>query len=141
MLLRDKIQVPFTNSGTTTINAGDPVIVGDRLKYNAVIGVTPAQVQPGEKGVIDLVGEFTFQTTDVPVVAQFQQVYAFHDASTNKVTFTLSVGDKYVYAGIASNARASVAEPLVLLIGVNNTVYKSTASSSSTPSQSGPSAL
>lgn len=130
MLLRDKIQVPFTNSGTSTIPAGDPVIVGDRLKYNAVIGVTPTQVQPGENGVLDLVGEFTFQTSDVPVVAQFQQVYAFHDASTNKVTFTLSGGDKYVYAGIASKARASVAEPLVLLVGVNNTVYKNASSSS-----------
>lgn len=130
MLVKNNLQVVFTNSGTTTINAGDPVIVGDRLKYNAVIGVTPTQVQPGEKGVVDLVGEFSFQTTDVPVVSQFQQVYAFHDANSNKVTFTLSAGDKYVYAGVASKARTSAAEPLVVLFGVNSTVYKPASPSS-----------
>lgn len=130
MLVKNNLQVAFTNSGTTTINAGDPVIVGDRSKYNAVIGVTPTQVQPGEKGVADLVGEFSFQTTAVPVVAQFQQIYAFHDSNTNKVTFTLSVGDKYVYVGVASKARTSAAEPLIVLLGVNNTVYKPASPSS-----------
>ena len=137
MLLRDKIQIPFVNTGTTTLEPGAPVIVGDRLKYNGVIGVTPAQVEPGQSGILDISGEFSFQTTDVPVVAQYQQVYAFHDASTNKVTFTLSVGDKYVYAGIASKARASAAEPLVLLLGVNNTTYKGASSSTSSPSGGG----
>lgn len=137
MLIRDKIQIPFVNTGTTTLDPGAPVIVGDRLKYNGVIGVTPAQVEPGQSGVLDISGEFSFNTTDVPVVAQYQQVYAFHDASTNKVTFTLSVGDKYVYAGIASKARASVAEPLVLLLGVNNTTHKGASSSTSSPSGGG----
>lgn len=137
MLLRDKIQIPFVNTGTTTLEPGAPVIVGDRLKYYGVIGVTPAQVEPGQSGILDISGEFTFQTTDVPVVAQYQQVYAFHDASTNKVTFTLSVGDKYVYAGIASRARASAAEPLVLLLGVNNTTYKAASPSTSNPSSGG----
>ena len=75
------------------------------------------------------------------MVAQYQQVYAFHDASTNKVTFTLSVGDKYVYAGIASKARASAAEPLVLLLGVNNTTYKGTSPSTSSPSGGGAGAM
>ena len=141
MLLRDKIQVPFVNTGTTTLAPGAPVIVGDRLKYYAVIGVTPAQVEPGQSGVLDILGEFSFNTTDIPVVAQYQQVYAFHDASTNKVTFTLSVGDKYVYAGIASKARASAAEPLVLLLGVNNTTYKGASSSTSSPSGGGAGAM
>ena len=137
MLLRDKIQIPFVNTGTTTLEPGAPVIVGDRLKYYAVIGVTPSQVEPGQSGILDISGEFSFQTTDIPVVAQYQQVYAFHDASTNKVTFTLSVGDKYVYAGIASKARASAAEPLVLLLGVNNTTYKAASPSTSSPSGGG----
>ena len=141
MLLRDKIQIPFVNTGTTTLASGAPVVVGDRLKYNCVIGVTPSQVEPGQSGILDISGEFSFQTTDVPVVAQYQQVYAFHDASTNKVTFTLSVGDKYVYAGIASKARASAAEPLVLLLGVNNTTYKSTSPSTSSPSGGGSGAM
>ena len=141
MLLRDKIQIPFVNTGTTTLEPGAPVIVGDRLKYYAVIGVTPSQVEPGQSGILDISGEFSFQTTDVPVVAQYQQVYAFHDASTNKVTFTLSVGDKYVYAGIASKARASAAEPLVLLLGVNNTTYKATNPSTSSPSSGGAGAM
>ena len=141
MLLRDRIQIPFVNTGTTTLEPGAPVIVGDRLKYYGVIGVTPSQVEPGQSGILDISGEFSFQTTDVPVVAQYQQVYAFHDASTNKVTFTLSVGDKYVYAGIASKARASAAEPLVLLLGVNNTTYKGASSSTSSPSGGGAGAM
>ena len=141
MLLRDKIQIPFVNTGTTTLAPGAPVIVGDRLKYFAIIGVTPSQVEPGQSGILDISGEFSFNTTDVPVVAQYQQVYAFHDASTNKVTFTLSVGDKYVYAGIASKARASAAEPLVLLLGVNNTTYKEASPSTSNPSGGGAGAM
>lgn len=141
MLLRDKIQIPFVNTGTTTLEPGAPVIVGDRLKYYGVIGVTPAQVDPGQSGILDISGEFSFQTTDVPVVAQYQQVYAFHDASTNKVSFTLSVGDKYVYAGIASKARASAAEPLVLLLGVNNTTHKGASPSTSSPSSGGAGAM
>lgn len=141
MLLRDKIQIPFVNTGTTTLEPGAPVIVGDRLKYYGVIGVTPAQVEPGQSGILDILGEFSFNTTDIPVVAQYQQVYAFHDASTNKVTFTLSVGDKYVYAGIASKARASAAEPLVLLLGVNNTTYKAASPSTSSPSGGGAGAM
>ena len=141
MLLRDKIQIPFVNTGTTTLEPGAPVVVGDRLKYCGVIGVTPSQVEPGQSGILDISGEFSFQTTDVPVVAQYQQVYAFHDASTNKVSFTLSVGDKYVYAGIASKARASVAEPLVLLLGVNNTICKGSSPSTSSPSGGGAGAM
>ena len=83
MLLRDKIQIPFVNTGTTTLEPGAPVVVGDRLKYYGVIGVTPSQVEPGQSGVLDILGEFSFQTTDVPVVAQYQQVYAFHDSNIN----------------------------------------------------------
>ncbi len=141
MLIRDRIQIPFVNTGTNTLEPGAPVIVGDRLKYYGVIGVTPVQVEPGQSGVLDILGEFSFKTTDIPVVAQYQQVYAFHDASTNKVTFTLSVGDKYVYAGIASKARASAAEPLVLLLGINNTTYKAASSSTSSPSGGGAGAM
>lgn len=141
MLIRDRIQIPFVNTGTTTLEPGAPVVVGDRTKYNAIIGVTPSQVEPGQAGILDISGEFSFQTTDIPVVAQYQQVYAFHDSSTNKVTFTLSSGDKYVYAGIASKARASAAEPLILLLGVNNTVTKGASPSTSNPSGGGAGAM
>ena len=141
MLLRDKIQIPFVNTGTTRLEPGAPVVVGDRLKYYAVIGVTPAQVEPGQSGVLDILGEFSFQTTDVPVVAQYQQVYAFHDSNTNKVKCTLTAGDKYVYAGIASKTRVNVAEPLVLLLGVNNTTHRSASPSTSSPSGGGAGAM
>lgn len=141
MLIRDKIQIPFVNTGTTTLEPGAPVVVGDRSKYYGIIGVTPSQVEPGQSGILDILGEFSFDTTDVPVVAQYQQVYAFSDASTNKVKFSLTAGDKYVYAGIASKARASAAEPLVLLLGVNNTTYKSTNPSTSSPSGGGAGAM
>ena len=141
MLLRDKIQIPFVNIGTSTLEPGAPVIVGDRLKYYAVIGVTPSQVEPGQSGILDILGEFSFQTTDVPQVAQYQQVYAYTESNPNKVKFTLTSGDKYVYAGVASKARTSVAEPLVLLLGVNNTTYKSTSPSTSSPSGGGAGAM
>lgn len=141
MLIRDRIQIPFVNTGTTTLEPGAPVVVGDRTKYNAIIGVTPSRVEPGQAGILDILGEFSFNTTDIPVVAQYQQVYAFHDTNTNKVTFTLSSGDKYVYAGIASKARASAAEPLVLLLGVNNTVTKGASPSTSSPSGGGAGAM
>ena len=137
MLIRDKIQIPFVNTGTTTLEPGAPVIVGDRTKYSAVIGVTPSQIEPGQSGILDILGEFSFQTTDAPQVAQYQQVYAYTESSTNKVKFTLTAGDKYVYAGIASKARASAAEPLVLLLGVNNTTYKAASPSTSSPSGGG----
>ena len=141
MLLRDKIQIPFVNTGTTTLEPGAPVIVGDRIKHNGVIGVTPSQVEPGQSGVLDILGEFSFKTTDVPQVAQYQQVYAFHDSNTNKVTFSLAAGDNYVYAGITPKARASAAEPLVLLLGVNNTTHRSTSPSTSSPSGGGAGAM
>lgn len=141
MLLRDKIQIPFVNTGTTTLEPGAPVIVGDRTKYYAVIGVTPSQVEPGQSGILDILGEFSFQTTDVPQVAQYQQVYAYSEANTSKVKFTLTAGDKYVYAGIASKARVNVAEPLVLLLGVNNTTHRSTSPSTSSPSGGGAGAM
>ena len=141
MLIHDRIQIPFVNTGTTALEPGAPVVVGDRAKYNAIIGVTPSQVEPGQAGILDISGEFSFKTTDIPVVAQYQQVYAFHDASTNKVNFTLSPGDKYVYAGITSKARASAAEPLILLLGVNNTVTKGASPSTSSPSGGGAGAM
>lgn len=141
MLLRDKIQIPFVNTGTTTLEPGAPVIVGDRTKYYAIIGATPSQVEPGQSGILDILGEFSFNTPDVPVVAQYQQVYAYTESGTNKVKFTLTAGDKYVYAGIASKARASAAEPLVLLLGVNNTTYKGTSPSTSNPSGGGAGAV
>ena len=141
MLIRDRIQIPFVNTGTTTLAPGAPVIVGDRTKYYAVIGVTPSQVEPGQSGILDILGEFSFQTTDVPQVAQYQQVYAYTESNTNKVKFTLTAGDKYVYAGIASKARASADEPLVLLLGVNNTTYKGASPSTSSPSGGGAGAM
>ena len=141
MLLRDKIQIPFVNTGTTTLEPGDPVVVGDRTKYYAVIGITPSQVEPGQSGILDILGEFSFQTTDVPQVAQYQQVYAYTESNTNKVKFTLTAGDKYVYAGIASKARANIAEPLVLLLGVNNTTHRSASPSTSSPSSGGAGAM
>ena len=141
MLLRDKIQIPFVNTGTTTLEPGAPVVVGDRTKYYAVIGVTPSQVEPGQSGILDILGEFSFYTTDVPQVAQYQQVYAYTDSNTNKVKFTLTAGDKYVYAGIASKMRTSAAEPLVLLLGVNNTSHKVVNPSTSSPSGGGAGAM
>lgn len=141
MILRDKVQIPFVNTGTTTLEPGAPVIVGDRTKYYSVIGITPAQVEPGQSGILDILGEFSFNTTDVPQVAQYQQVYAYTETNTSKVKFTLTAGDKYVYAGIASRQRTSVAEPLVLLLGVNNTTHKVPIPSTSNPSGGGAGAM
>lgn len=137
MLLNDRIQIPFTNTGNETITAGQAVILGQRSTYyRGAIGVAVADVEPGASGLLETSGVFSFNEAGLKNVRQFQQVYAYHDAGTNKVTFTLTLQDTYVYAGISLTDRAANGGPLILALGYNNPVYKAE-STSSTSSPSG----
>lgn len=131
MLLNDRIQIPFTNTGNSTITAGQAVILGQRSTYyRGVIGVAVADVAPGASGLLETSGIFSFDDSGTVQARQFQQIYAYHDAGSNKVTFTLTLQDTYVYAGISLTDRVASGGPLVLALGYNNPVYKASASSS-----------
>ena len=137
MLLNDKIQIPFTNTGNTTITAGQAVILGQRSTYyRGVIGVAVADVAPGASGLLETSGIFSFDDAGTAQARQFQQIYAYHDAGSNKVTFTLTLQDTYVYAGISLTDRVTSGGPLILALGYNNPVYKAS-SSASTSAPSG----
>ena len=143
MLINDRIQIAFTNTGNTIITAGQAVILGQRSTYyRGVIGVAVADVPPGASGLLETSGIFSFDDTGTTSARQFQQIYAYHDAGTNKVTFTLTLQDTYLYAGISLTDRVTSGGPLVLALGYNNPVYKATASpSTSSPSGGGAGAM
>ena len=143
MLLNDRIQIHFTNTGNTTITAGQAVILGQRSTYyRGVIGVAVADVAPGASGLLETSGIFSFDDASTAQARQFQQIYAYHDAGSNKVTFTLTLQDTYVYAGISLTDRVTNGGPLVLALGFNNPVYKAPASpSTSSPSGGGAGAM
>lgn len=137
MLLNDRIQIPFTNTGNSTITAGQAVILGQRSTYyRGVIGVAVADVAPGASGLLETSGIFSFDDAGTAQARQFQQIYAYHDAGSNKVTFTLTLQDTYVYAGISLTDRVASGGPLILALGYNNPVYKAS-SSASTSAPSG----
>ena len=143
MLLNDRIQVPFTNNGKTTIVAGQAVILGQRATfYRGVIGVAVADVEPGASGLLETSGIFSFNDAKTAQAQQFQQIYAYHDAISNNVTFSLTLQDAYVYAGISLTDRVASGGPLILALGYNNPVYKAPASpSTSSPSGGGADAM
>lgn len=139
MLLNDKIQIPFTNTGKTIITAGQAIILGQRATfYRGVIGVAVADVAPGASGLLETSGIFSFDDAGTVQARQFQQVYAYHtvdSSGVNTVVFTLTLQDTYVYAGISLTDRATNGGPLILALGYNNPVYKAPASgSTSNPS-------
>ena len=137
MLLNDRIQIPFTNTGNTTITAGQAVILGQRLTYyRGVIGVAVADVAPGASGLLETSGIFSFDDAGTVRTRQFQPIYAYHDSGSNKVTFTLTLQDTYVYAGISLTDRVECGGPLILALGYKNPVYKAS-SSASTSAPSG----
>lgn len=136
MLLNENIQVKFKNTGLIAVKAGEAVIAGQRTSHTAVFGVTVADVEPGETGLLETSGIFSFDESDVTSVALYQQVYCYNTAGTNKAKFSLTLQDGYVYAGISLTNRATEGGPLILAVGYNSPVYKASASSSSTSSPS-----
>lgn len=143
MLLNDRIQIPFTNNGSTTVKAGSLYFAGDRLvDKRGVLGVAVADVEPGASGLLETSGIFSFEETAVNKAKLYQQVYAYYDKSSNKVFFTLNLQDTYSYAGISLTDRAANGGPLVLALGYNNPVYTAQASpSTSSPSNGGAGAM
>ena len=77
MLINDRIQIAFTNTGNTIITAGQAVILGQRSTYyRGVIGVAVADVPPGASGLLETSGIFSFDDTGTTSARQFQQVSA-----------------------------------------------------------------
>ena len=141
MLLNDSIQIKFKNIATTTVKAGDAVIVGQRTLGKAMLGVVVADVEPMEYGLLETSGIFSFDESDVPKVDLYQQVYAYNAGGANreiKAKFTLTPQNNYIYAGISLTNRAEEGGPLVLALGYNSQIYKAPESPSS-PSTSNPS--
>lgn len=135
MLLKDNIQIAFKNIAASTIKAGQAVILGQRTQYKAVLGVAVADVEPGESGLIETSGVFSFDESDVKTAGIYQQVYAYNTAGINNVKFSLTQQDGYIYAGISLTNRSTNGGPLVLALGYNSPVYKAAAgASTSAPS-------
>ena len=145
MLLNDSIQIKFKNIATTTVKAGDAVIVGQRTLGKAVLGVVVADVKPMEDGLLETSGIFSFDENDIPKVDLYQQVYAYNAGGANrdiKAKFTLTPQNDYIYAGISLTNRATEGGPLVLALGYKNQIYKTPASpSTSSPSGGGAGAM
>ena len=130
MLLNENIQITFKNTSSTVAKAGEAIIPGQRTQYKAVLGVVVADVEPGEKGLLETSGIFSFDESDVKNVALYQQVYAYNQTGTNKAKFSLTLQDGYVYAGISLTNRDTEGGPLVLALGYNSPVYKAAAGAS-----------
>lgn len=135
MLLNDRIQIPFTNSWTFTIKAGQVVFVGPRTtEGRGALGVAVADVEPGASGLLETSGVFSFDETDVKTVKLYQQVYIAQEGGTGKAKFSLTLQDKYAYAGISLTDRATVGGPLILALGYNNPIYTAASGGTSNPS-------
>ena len=143
MLLNDRIQIPFTNTWSFTIKAGQAVFVGPRTtEGRGVFGVAVANVEPGASGLLETSGIFSFEESDVRSVKQYQQVYCAQEGGNGKVKFSLTQQDKVAYAGISLTDRATVGGPLILALGYNNPVYIAPSSSgTSSPSGGGAGAM
>ena len=143
MLLNDRIQIPFTNIGSTTVKAGALYFAGDRITdKRGVLGVAVADVEPGASGLLETSGIFSFEDTAVRGAKQYQQIYAYYDKSSNAVYFTMTLKDTYSFAGISLTDRSTVGGPLILALGYNNPVYVAPASpSTSSPSGGGAGAM
>lgn len=140
MLLNDRIQVKFQNISTTTVKAGDAVVVGQRTLGKAMLGVAVADVEPTKYGLLETSGIFSFDESDVTKVDLYQQVYAYNAGGANKdikAKFTLTPQNDYVYAGISLTNRAAEGGPLVLALGYNSQIYKAPANSSTSSPSSG----
>lgn len=139
MLLNDRLQIPFTNTGSTTVKAGSLYFAGDRMTdRRGVLGVAVADVEPGASGLLETSGIFSFEDSSVRSVRLYQQVYAYYDKSSNNVYFTMTLKDTYSYAGISLTDRITKGGPLILALGYNNPVLSVPAgSSTSSPSGGG----
>ena len=135
MLLNSNIQIPFKNTSSTVVKAGDAFIVGLRTQQKAILGVAVADVALGEKGLLETSGIFSIDENSIKNVGIYQQVYAFNDSPTSKARFTLTPSESCIYAGISLTDRATEGGPLILALGYNSQVYKAPASNpSSAPS-------
>lgn len=97
MLVRNTKQVPYTNSGSSRIEAGTGIQVGTGL-----FGVLETNIAPGETGVLACEGVFTLPiATSVTANAG---AFAYWDATNGKV---LASGSSKLCIGVFTKGSAS----------------------------------
>ena len=88
-LVKSNIEFEYTNSGSTTIEAGTPVQVG-----TYIFGVTASRIEPSETGVLYGTGIYTLTCGNSTVASA--GALAYWDASNSKVvasgTSLLAIG-------------------------------------------------
>lgn len=135
MLLNESIQVFYKNNTTATVKAGELIIIGDVDTYECIIGVATSEIKPGESGILETSGIFSFDENDVKNIGIYKPVYGYK-VTGNRVRFSQSGRDKFVYVGMSLTDRATEGGPLVLALGYKSPSYKETASQP-TPNPSG----
>lgn len=78
MLVRNILQVPYTNAGSDRVPAGTPVQVG-----TAIFGVLETNIAPGETGVLAMTGVWTLPIASATTASK--GALAYWDASNGVV--------------------------------------------------------
>ena len=137
MLLNENIQIVYKNNTAITANAGDLIILGDTESYQGILGVATSEIKPGESGILETSGVFSFDENEVKNIGKYKPVYCYK-VTGNKVRFSLTERDKFIYVGMTLTDRATEGGPLVVALGYKSPVYKAPASpSTSNPSGGG----
>lgn len=97
MLVRNTLQVPYTNAGATRIEAGTGVQVG-----TGIFGVLETNIAPGQTGVLAMTGVFT-----LPIATSTTAnagAFAYWDESGKKV---LASGTSKLCIGVFTKGSAN----------------------------------
>lgn len=97
MLVRNTLQVPYTNAGESNIAAGTGVKVGDNI-----FGVLETNIAPGQTGVLAMTGIFT-----LPIATSTTAdagALAYWDATNKKV---LASGTSKLAIGVFTKGSAN----------------------------------
>lgn len=95
--------IPYTNSGTVTINAGTAVVVND------IVGIAVDDIEAGDEGTLAICGEFEV-TAETGAWAQGEDLYA---TSTGSFT-TASTGNTLCAVAAAAKTTAAVLGRVIL---------------------------
>lgn len=97
MLVRNTLQVPYTNTGTDPIEAGTGIQVGD-----AIFGVLETYTAPGETGVLAQTGVWTLPIASSTTASA--GAIAYWDKTGGKV---LASGTSKLAIGVFTKGSAS----------------------------------
>lgn len=97
MLVRNTLQVPYTNAGAARIEAGTGVQVG-----TGIFGVLETNIAPGQTGVLAMTGVFTFPIATSTTASA--GAFAYWDATNGKV---LASGTSKLCIGVFTKGSAN----------------------------------